>query len=123
MEPFTQQVGHLHRSFFRCRSDQDKRMREYPPVDPTRFILSASTFQTLMRDGNRIILRVAESRAYAQQIKEAAQVDDRAEVERLIRMASVSSDVEVHYTPSAIRLELRDTQQEQCCILSMLLRW
>lgn len=98
--------------------------REFPPVDPAVFTTSVMAFQSLMRDGNIILDRIAESDDFAYQLMDAAQKSDQVTVDQLIRSTGVSSDVKTSFTPDSIRFELRaDVEGTDCCRLNMSLRW
>ncbi|MGY0693899.1 hypothetical protein ACW2QC_14110 [Virgibacillus sp. FSP13] len=97
---------------------------QYPEVDPTLFHQSAGAFKTLMNDATIILNKLADSKEFAYQVMNAAQVNDKDEVEKLIKSTGVKENVNVDFNPDAITLEMMSKlEKTECCKLAMTLRW
>jgi len=98
--------------------------RQYPPVDPTVFVQSASSYSGLLADASLITGRLSASQALARQLMDAAQQNKKEQVKRLIRSIGIQSDFEITYTPERMSLTLFPKGgRAGCCQLNMVLRW
>lgn len=99
-----------------------QRQDGYPPVDPDRLYQSANQSQQLMADANKLVQRFATSKDFCTQVMDAAQRNNRDEVQRLIKSSGVDSDVTMYFNPDGLRLEFKSANIE-CCQLLIVLRW
>lgn len=121
---FYSQASLYPRRFFPSPFTTFSVRQPFPPVDPTSFIHSANETQSLLRDAQQILTKIQRSRAFSTQLKEMAQQSEQAKVDQLVQSIGVQSRVKTSFTPDQIRFELRRPRQEEdCCILRMILSW
>jgi hypothetical protein len=98
--------------------------RQIPPIDPTLLTKSANQTKKLMRDADIVLDRLSKSKEFGRQIMYAAQSSNPKEVKRLIQSIGVRSDINTHFTPDELQLELRSKVNDvDCCRLVIALRW
>ncbi|WP_174612865.1 hypothetical protein [Virgibacillus ihumii] len=100
--------------------------RQYPPVDTTILSQSVKEFQVLMQQGGILLERLSDT-AYSEKIMEAAQLNQQAEVDRLVQsIEGLYVTVKTSYTPSGVIFKLQSPAFEQggnCCTLNITLKW
>lgn len=102
----------------------DQNIRPYPPVDPTLLSQSAQQFKKLMKEGSKVLDKLADSKVFDEMLMYAAQESNIKEVKRLIQSIGVSSDIDIQFNPDGLRLTfISQVQNMNCCKLTMALRW
>lgn len=97
---------------------------QYPTVNTKQLTASASNFQKLMKDADKVIDEFANSNDFSYQVMEAAQKSDKDKVEKLIKGTGIKHPVNIQFNPDGIRLTfLAKTEQVDCCKLEMALHW
>lgn len=96
----------------------------FPPVDTARLHVSAQRFKELMQQANLLIEKIANSDEFAHQLMHEAQLSNTKKVEELIISAGITLKVNTSFTPTGIRIELDNSEnQGGCCKLLMSLHW
>jgi len=102
----------------------EENIREYPPVDPTLLSQSAQEFKKLMKEGSKVLDKLADSKEFDEKLMYAAQESNLKEVKRLIESIGVTADLDIQYDPDGLRLTfISQVQNMNCCKLTMALRW
>lgn len=100
------------------------RTQQYPPIDESIFIQSVAAFQKITREASTILNRLS-NRSFAHQLMTAAQKGNQQEVDRLMKTIRVDSPVATTFTPTGIEIRIRGSApgSQQCCTLTMNLKW
>ncbi|WP_163970869.1 hypothetical protein [Oceanobacillus halotolerans] len=98
---------------------------QYPPVNPDYLYESANYMQPLIQDINRVLDKLGSSKEFDEKLMEAAQVNDKEEVKRLIDTLDINADVKIDYTPDSLSLTFEPMEEERkgCCKVETRLRW
>ncbi len=98
--------------------------RQYPPIDPGKFMVSAKNMKNLMNDASLLLAKMAGSRRFSLELMSSAQAADQKKIENMIKSTGVVLVPDVKYTPDGLILtfESGDKYQE-CCSLKLNLRW
>ena len=98
--------------------------RQYPDVDATLFEQSAKSMQSLLKDANLLLNKLADSKSFAQKVMYAAQQSNTKEVDKLIKSTGIKSDVSANIDPDGIYLKIAPKgNNTDCCQLKIALRW
>lgn len=98
--------------------------RPYPEVDATLFEQSAKSMQSLLKDANLLLTKLADSKSFAQKVMHAAQQSNTKEVDKLIKSTGIKSDVSANIDPDGINLKISPKgNNTDCCQLKIALRW
>ncbi|WP_409302392.1 hypothetical protein [Peribacillus sp. SCS-155] len=98
--------------------------QQFPSLDVSTLQISVKRFRELIAQAN-ILLNSLENRQFAQQIMASAQKGDDPAVQRLVRSIGVRVPVTTRFTPTGVFFNLRinPLHEENCCSLSVGLRW
>ena len=92
----------------------------FPPVDTHKLKASAKSIQTIMQQSLLLTTKIAESEQFAHDLMNAAQLSNKAEVDRLVSSTGITIKFETKFTPSAIQIRFSESN---CCGLTMILDW
>ncbi|MEO4054444.1 hypothetical protein [Solibacillus sp. CAU 1738] len=92
----------------------------FPPVNTHRLKSSAKSIQTIFQQAILLATKIAESEQFSHDLMNAAQLSNKAEVDRLISSTGITKKFESKFTPSAIQIHFFDSS---CCGLTMILHW
>ncbi|MFS0779437.1 hypothetical protein ABC255_26005 [Neobacillus sp. 3P2-tot-E-2] len=100
--------------------------RQYPPVDVNVFTKSIKSYRLLIGQGS-ILLNRLDDKDFDVKLMAAAQLGNKAEVDRLMKTIGLKVPVETKYTPTGVTFELTTqpdpSSQMSCCTLSIHLKW
>ncbi|GAA0593937.1 hypothetical protein GCM10009001_07680 [Virgibacillus siamensis] len=100
--------------------------RQYPPVDTTILSQSIKEFQVLLQQSGILLERLSDTE-YSGKIMEAAQLNQQAEVDRLVQsIEALYVTINTSYTPSGVIFKLQSPAAKQggnCCTLNITLKW
>ncbi|WP_018661863.1 hypothetical protein [Heyndrickxia acidiproducens] len=100
--------------------------RQYPPIQPRKFMDAANHINELMVDARTIMNRISQSADFSKQIMSAAQQSNTAEVRRLIAGTRVKNIPQLYYSPDGLVLQFHhhvNQQADPCCQLQIKIRW
>lgn len=101
-------------------------VRDYPPVDTTTFSQSVKAFKILLKQGELLIDKFADT-DFSYKVMDAAQKGDKTEVDRLVAsITGLTDPVKVNYTPSGVQLDITAPHEQKggdCCALGITLKW
>jgi hypothetical protein len=98
--------------------------RPYPDVDATLFEQSAKSTQSLLKDANLLVNKLAGSKSFAQKVMYAAQQSNTKEVNKLIKSTGIKSHASANIDPDGINLKISPKgNNTDCCQLTIGLRW
>lgn len=92
----------------------------YPPINTIKLKTSAKGMQTIMQQAQLLTEKIEGSDQFAHDLKNAAQLSNQDEVQKLISSAGITTKFEAKYTPDNIRIVLREGG---CCSLALVLYW
>ncbi|WP_051353294.1 hypothetical protein [Thalassobacillus devorans] len=96
----------------------------YPPVDSSLFSDSAAAMEKLLDQASLVLRRLAESKTFAHDVMQAAQVNDMKKVDALLKSTGIHSGVQTKVNPDGINLQLTsEVEGVDCCHLTIALRW
>jgi len=73
-----------------------------------------------MQQAQLLTDKIDSSQQFAHDLKNAAQLSNKTEVEKLITSTGITTKFETNYTPDNIRIVFTDSE---CCKLSLVLNW
>ncbi len=86
--------------------------------------ISAKRFQELLKQADLLAGKIVNSKEFAHDLMEAAQLSNTKKVEELIQSTGITLKIKTHYNPTGIRIELTNSENEVgCCDLLMTLYW
>jgi hypothetical protein len=85
---------------------------------------SAKKFQELTKQANLLAGKIVNSKEFAHELMEAAQLSNTKKVEELILSTGITLKIKTYFNPTGIRIELNNSENEVvCCNLLMTLKW
>jgi hypothetical protein len=85
---------------------------------------SAKKFQELTKQANLLAGKIVNSKEFAHELMEAAQLSNTKMVEELILSTGITLKIKTYLNPTGIRIELNNSENEVvCCNLLMTLKW
>jgi hypothetical protein len=98
--------------------------RIFPPVKPGTFMEAAKVMETILRDAEKIVHRIAVSREFSVAVMNAAQESKPNAVNELLRKIGIRYIPKVSYNPDGLYLEFFGTPEtNNCCHLVLMLKW
>ena len=92
--------------------------------DPTMFMNSARQTKNLIKDGQLILDKIANSKPYSLDLMLAAQNSNKAKVEELIKSTGIKQKPQISYTPNGLTVTFINEQNNiDCCHLILKIRW
>lgn len=99
-------------------------VRQYPTVDPTKFMSSAKEMEIIMHDASILLTKMASSRQFSFEFMGAAQEGKQDKIQNMLKSTGVRRIPKVSYTPDGLFLHFESNSgNEKCCELSVKLRW
>ena len=99
-------------------------IRNPPQLDPTMFMNSARQTKDLIKDGQFILDKIANSKPFSLEIMRAAQSSNKAKVEELIKSTGIKQKPQLSYTPNGLTVTFINEQNNiDCCHLILKIRW
>lgn len=96
---------------------------QYPPVDVSIFSHSVTALQKIAHEASNVLDKFAD-RKFSRNLLTAAQKGNQQEVDRLIKSIGSPLPISATYTPTGLLLKIHPkAKEEQCCTLTMYLRW
>jgi len=96
----------------------------FPAVNTQVLNTSAQRFQELMKQANLLADKIVNSKEFAHELMEAAQLSNTKKVEELIVSTGITIKIKTNFSPTGIRIELNnDENAGDCCHLLMTLKW
>lgn len=92
----------------------------FPPVDTQKLISSAMRIKSIMQQAQLLTDKIDSSQQFAHDLKNAAQLSNKTEVEKLITSTGITTKFETNYTPDNFRIHLIDSA---CCGVTLILNW
>jgi hypothetical protein len=110
--------GHLHpQTALRPQSP-------FPTVNIQRLNTSAQRFQELLKQADLVAGKIVNSKKFAHDLMEAAQLSNTKKVEELIKSTGITMKIKTYFNPTGIRIEINNADNEgDCCNLLMTLKW
>ncbi|WP_400242985.1 hypothetical protein AB3U99_18205 [Niallia sp. JL1B1071] len=98
--------------------------REFPEVNPSKFINSAKDTLNLLSDVEACLKQLANSYEFSKNVMNAAQLSKTETIEQLIKSIGVKETPKISYNPDGITLNFdHKNKPPHCCYLSVQLRW
>lgn len=99
-------------------------IRNPPQLDPTMFMNSARQSKNLIKDGQLILDKIANSKPFSLEIMHAAQSSNKAKVEELIKSTGIKQKPQISYSPNGLTVTFINEQNDiDCCHLILKIRW
>ena len=96
----------------------------FPTINTQVLNTSAQRFQELLKQANLLADKIVNSKEFAHELMEAAQLSNTKKVEELIVSTGITIKIKTYFTPTGIRIELKnDGNTGDCCHLLMSLKW
>ena len=92
----------------------------FPPVDTHKLKSSVTRIKTIMQQAQLLTDKIENSQQFAHDLMNAAQLSNKAEVEKLISSTGITMKFETNYTPDSFRIRLIDNG---CCGVILNLNW
>lgn len=92
----------------------------FPPVDTHKLKLSAKSIQSIMQQSQFLTSKIASSEQFAHDLMSAAQLSNKAEVDKLIASTGITIKFETKFTPDGIQVRF---SEHACCGLTLILEW
>ena len=92
----------------------------FPPVDTHKLKTSAQRIQAIMQQVHVLTDKIAGSEQFAHNLMNAAQLSNKAEVDRLITSTGITIKFDTKFTPDGIRIIFTEND---CCGLTIILNW
>jgi len=73
-----------------------------------------------MQQAQLLTDKIDSSQQFAHDLKNAAQLSNKTEVEKLITSTGITTKFETNYTPDNFRIHLMDSA---CCGVTLILNW
>lgn len=98
--------------------------RQYPTVDPTKFMSSAKEMEIIMHDASTLLTKMATSRQFSFEFMSAAQEGKQDKIQSMLKSTGVKRIPKVSYTPDGLHLIFESENVHlNCCQLTLKLRW
>lgn len=96
----------------------------FPTINTQRLNTSAQRFQELLKQADLLAGKIVNSKEFAHDLMEAAQLSNTKKVEEIIISTGITLKIKTDYNPNGIRIELNNADNEvACCNLLMTLKW
>ncbi|MCZ2258135.1 hypothetical protein [Sporosarcina sp. G11-34] len=96
----------------------------FPPINTTILNSSAQQFQELMKQANLLLDKIINSKEFAHELMDSAQLSNTKKVDELILSTGITLHVKTDFTPTGIRIKIDNFNQENsCCDLTIELHW
>ncbi|MFL1998012.1 hypothetical protein AB1J28_00845 [Lysinibacillus irui] len=92
----------------------------FPPVDTHKLKSSVTRIKAIMQQAQLLTDKIESSQQFAHDLMNAAQLSNKAEVEKLISSTGITMKFETNYTPDSFRIRLIDNG---CCGVILNLNW
>jgi hypothetical protein len=92
--------------------------------DPTMFMNSARQTINLLKDGQLILDKIANSKPFSLEIMRAAQSSNTSKVEELIQSTGIKQKPQISFSPDGLTVTFINKQNNiDCCHLILKIRW
>ncbi|WP_255551148.1 hypothetical protein [Sporosarcina sp. E16_8] len=96
----------------------------FPSINTQVLNTSAQRFQELLKQADLLAGKIVNSKEFAHELMEAAQLSNTKKVEDLIVSTGITLKIKTYFSPTGIRIELNnDESAGDCCHLLMTLKW
>jgi hypothetical protein len=96
----------------------------FPSINTQMLNTSAKKFQELTKQANLLAGKIVNSKEFAHELMEAAQLSNTRKVEELIISTGITLKIKTYFSPTGIRIELTNSENGgDCCNLLMTLKW
>ena len=96
----------------------------FPAINTIRLNTSAHKFQELLKQADLLAGKIVNSKEFAHDLMDAAQLSNTKKVEELIISTGITLKIKTYFNPSGIHIELNNADNEApCCNLLMKLMW
>jgi len=96
----------------------------FPSINTQVLNTSALRFQELLKQADLLAGKIANSKEFAHELMEAAQLSNTKKVEELIVSTGITLKIKTYFSPTGIRIELNNAENGgNCCNLLMTLKW
>jgi len=96
----------------------------FPTINTQVLNTSALRFQELLKQANLLADKIVNSKEFAHELMEAAQLSNTKKVDELIVSTGITIKIKTYFSPTGIRIELNnDENAGDCCHLLMTLKW
>ena len=96
----------------------------FPSINTQVLNTSAQRFQELLKQADLLAGKIVNSKEFAHELMEAAQLSNTKKVEELIISTGITLKIKTYFSPTGIRIELTNSENEGgCCNLLMTLKW
>ena len=96
----------------------------FPSINTQMLNTSAQRFQELLKQADLLAGKIVNSKEFANELMEAAQLSNTKKVEELITSTGITLKIKTSFSPTGIRIELNNSENEgNCCNLLMTLKW
>ncbi|MBA4536028.1 hypothetical protein H1Z61_02450 [Bacillus aquiflavi] len=102
---------------------QHPAFRQFPLVNPSVFMSSASAASMLLDNAKLVVEKVSKSKQFSTRLMNAAQQSKTTEVETIIKSTGIKNMPKISYTPDGLHLEFNDQNETNCCHLVLMIRW
>jgi hypothetical protein len=98
--------------------------RQFPPVNIHKLDISVHKFQTLMRQADLLVNKLADDPEFTKELMSAAQQSNKSRVNELILSTGITLRVKTTFTPTGIKIIIDNSGMEgDCCDLLIGLKW
>ncbi|MEK4403323.1 hypothetical protein MKZ26_02620 [Sporosarcina sp. FSL K6-6792] len=96
----------------------------FPSINTQVLNTSALRFQDLLKQADLLASKIVNSKEFAHELMEAAQLSNTKKVDELIVSTGITLKIKTNFSPTGIRIELNnDENPGECCHLLMTLKW
>ncbi|WP_255452156.1 hypothetical protein GGGNBK_12190 [Sporosarcina sp. ANT_H38] len=96
----------------------------FPSINTQVLNTSAHSFQELLKQADLLAGKIVNSKEFAHDLMEAAQLSNTKKVDELILSTGITLKIKTYFSPTGIRIELTNAGNEgSCCNLLMTLKW
>ncbi|MFJ7951113.1 hypothetical protein ACIQZG_06220 [Lysinibacillus sp. NPDC096418] len=92
----------------------------FPPVNTRQLKISAKSIQAIMQQSQLLTSKIADSEQFAHDLMSAAQLSNKAEVDKLITSTGITIKFDTKFTPDGIQIRFTE---HACCGLTLILDW
>jgi hypothetical protein len=98
--------------------------RQFPPVNIQKLDVSVHKFQTLIREADLLVNKLAADPVFTKELMSAAQQSNKTRVNELILSTGITLRVKTTFTPTGIKIIIDNSGMEgECCDLLIGLQW
>ena len=92
----------------------------FPHVDTHQLQVSAKSIRAIMQQSQLLTSKIADSEQFAHDLMSAAQLSNKAEVDKLITSTGITIKFDTKFTPDGIQIRFTE---HACCGMTLILNW